>query len=96
MRAKPRSHGDQPAADVTTRGSRLRTAAAICSQPANLRRTLPIALTVGILLTLINQLDVFIEGKTTALTWVKVGLNFCVPFAVSNLGVLAGTHTARR
>ncbi len=31
-----------------------------------------------------------IGGNAGALTWVKVGLNFCVPFVVSNLGLLAG------
>jgi len=33
---------------------------------------------------------VIIGGNAVALTWVKVGLNFCVPFVVSNLGLLAG------
>ena len=56
----------------------------------NLRRTIRIALVVGTILTLINQLDVFIHGNETTLTWIKVGLNFCVPFVVSNLGLLAG------
>jgi hypothetical protein len=73
---------------------RARQALSTCRQPANLRRTLRIALVVGILLTLINQLDVIVEGKATTLTWLKVGLNFCVPFVVSNLGVLTGTRTA--
>jgi hypothetical protein len=73
-----------------------RTVCAICSRPANLRRTLPIALVVGIILTLINQLDVFIHGDATGLTWLKVGLNFVVPFCVSNLGFLAGTITLDR
>ena len=70
-------------------------ALAPCRTPANLRRTGQIALAVGCVLTLINELDVFVEGKTTALTAIKVGLNFVVPFIVSNLGVLAATRTAR-
>jgi hypothetical protein len=56
----------------------------------HLRRTVRIALVVGVILTLINQLDVFIKGDATALTWIKTALNFCVPFVVSNLGLLAG------
>jgi hypothetical protein len=72
--------------------ARTRRACAICAQRTNLRRTVPIALVVGVLLTLINQLDVFIRGDATTLTWVKVGLNFLVPFCVSNLGVLAGAR----
>lgn len=56
----------------------------------HLRRTLRIAFVVGAILTLINQADVILGGDARTLTWVKVGLNFCVPFIVSNLGLLAG------
>lgn len=56
----------------------------------HLRKTVRIAIIVGCVLTLINQLDVFLGGKATALTIVKTCLNFCVPFIVSNLGLLAG------
>jgi hypothetical protein len=69
---------------------RAREAIAICAEPAHLRRTIRIALVVGVILTVINQADVVIGGDATGLTWVKVGLNFCVPFVVSNLGLLAG------
>lgn len=68
---------------------------AICRQPAHMRRTCLIGLVVGCLLTLINQLDVFIDGKATAVTAAKVALNFCVPFVVSNLGLLAGSTSVR-
>ena len=74
----------------------LREAAAICWLPANLRRTVRIALTVGCVLTAINQADVLIEGRATAITAVKIPLNFLVPFIVSNLGVVAGTRTAKQ
>ncbi len=73
-----------------------REALAQCREPSNLRRTIRLALVVGCVLTVINQLDVLVEGKATALTGVKIGLNFVVPFVVSNLGVLAGTRTARQ
>jgi len=59
-------------------------------QREHLRRTLRIAFVVGLVLTAINQLDVILRGDATTLTWVKTGLNFCVPFVVSNLGLLAG------
>jgi hypothetical protein len=62
----------------------------ICIQREHLRRTVRIALVVGTILTLINQADVIIRGDATALTWVKAALNYCVPFIVSNLGLLAG------
>jgi hypothetical protein len=71
-------------------------ALSICMRREHLRRTLRIALVVGVILTLINQGDVIIGGDASALTWVKVGLNFCVPFVVSNLGLLAGKRAEGR
>ncbi|GAC1581564.1 MAG: hypothetical protein NVS3B18_15120 [Candidatus Dormibacteria bacterium] len=47
---------------------------------------------VGLLLFLINQLDVVIEGRATFVTAIKAGLNVLVPFCVSNLGVLTATR----
>jgi hypothetical protein len=66
-----------------------------CRSRTTLRRTVRIALVVGTVLTLINQLDVIVRGEATALTGVKVVLNFCVPFIVSNLGVLAAKKGER-
>ena len=64
-------------------------------RPEHLRRTLTIALVVGTILSLINQSDVVIGGDATTGTWIKVGLNYCVPFIVSNLGLLAGKRAER-
>lgn len=65
-----------------------------CAQRRHLRRTIRIALIVGVVLTLINQADVVLRGDGTAATVVKAGLNFVVPFIVSNLGLLAGRGPA--
>jgi hypothetical protein len=67
-----------------------RDALRICFRREHLRRTITIALVVGTILTLINQLDVIVKGDADTLTWIKCGLNYCVPFIVSNLGLLAG------
>ena len=45
---------------------------------------------VGVVLTLINQGAVIADGSATAATWVRCGLNFVVPFLVSNAGLLSG------
>ncbi len=68
----------------------MREALRICLRREHLRRTVKIALVVGTILTLINQLDVILKGDATSLTWGKAALNYCVPFIVSNLGLLAG------
>jgi hypothetical protein len=68
----------------------MREALRYCLERRHLRRTVRIALVVGVVLTAINQLDVIARGDATATTWIKCGLNFIVPFVVSNLGLLAG------
>jgi hypothetical protein len=79
------------AAGTEERG--LRAAVAYCGRREHLRRTLGIALVVGIVLTSINQLDVIVSGEATLTTWVKCGMNFVVPFVVSNLGLLSGRRS---
>ena len=61
-----------------------------CSRREHLRRTLAIALVVGVILNAINQLDVILAGDASVATWVKAATNFLVPFVVSNLGLLSG------
>jgi hypothetical protein len=68
----------------------VRDAVRVCLRREHLRRTSRIALAVGTILTAINQADVILGGDAVTLTWVKAGLNYCVPFVVANLGLLAG------
>ncbi len=72
-----------------SRAASVRGAIGFCTRPTHLRRTLRIALVVGVVLSLINQAGVIASGEATALTWLRVAANFCVPFVVSNLGLLA-------
>lgn len=69
---------------------RVRDACVYCARRENLRRTVPIALVVGVVLTLINQGGVIAAGDATTLTWVRSALNFVVPFVVANAGLLSG------
>lgn len=57
-----------------------------------LRKTLKIAAIVGTLLSLINQGSVIAGGEATAATWVRVGMNYIVPFCVSSTGFLSATR----
>ncbi len=67
----------------------VRAALATCRRPATLKRTLTIAAVVGVVLSLINEGGVIFHGDVTGSSGWKIGLNFVVPFIVSNLGVLA-------
>ena len=83
--------GSSPAdeAPAARRRSAVLDACAYCAQRQHLRRTVPIAIVVGIILTLINQGSVITAGHATAATWVRCALNFIVPFLVSNAGLLS-------
>lgn len=72
-----------------------RDAIQYCRQPAHLRRTVRIALVVGLVLTTINELDVILRGEAVAATWVKCAVNFVVPFVVSNIGLLSGRSASK-
>lgn len=50
------------------------------------RRSLLTALVVGSILTAINQGDVILAGQTP--NFVKIGLNFLVPFCVATYGAV--------
>lgn len=83
--------GEVPAsAGRPARAPAWRMAIQCCSEPRHLKRTSLIALCVGILLVTINQLGVILAGHASTVTWLRCGLDFLVPFAVSNLGLLMG------
>jgi hypothetical protein len=69
-----------------------RQAARVVAWPAHLRRTGLIALVVGTILFAINQLNVVLDGHATAVVWIKTGVTYLVPFAVSNIGILIATR----
>ncbi|GAC1596495.1 MAG: hypothetical protein NVS3B21_20350 [Acidimicrobiales bacterium] len=60
--------------------------------PAHLRKTLLIAVVVGTVLFMINQLDVVLQGRATAIVWIKIALTYVVPFCVSNVGILIASR----
>ncbi len=61
----------------------------------HLRQTIRIALIVGTVLFVINQLDVVLRGGATPVVWFKIALTYLVPFCVSNLGILIASHRDR-
>ena len=48
-----------------------------------------VAAVVGTVLSLVNQGDTIASGNATATTWVRIGVNYLVPFLVSSYGFLA-------
>lgn len=73
-----------------------RQAWAVVTHRAHLVRTVRIALIVGTVLFVINQLDVVLSGRAGAGTCAKVALTYLVPFCVSNYGILIATRRPRQ
>jgi len=48
-----------------------------------------VAIVVGTILTLVNQGSVILAGDASLATWVRVAVNYLVPFIVSSIGYLA-------
>ncbi len=70
-------------------------AAEIAREPRNLKRTIRIALVVGSILFVVNQMDVVLSGGATSGTWIKVATTYVVPFCVANMGIIGARRDAQ-
>ena len=59
------------------------------------RACAPVAAVVGCVLSAINEGTQIAAGSTGWQTWVRVGLNFVVPFLVSSYGYLVAARVPR-
>ena len=48
-----------------------------------------VALVVGTILSVVNQGAVIAAGDATQMTWVRVAVNYLIPFLVSSIGYIA-------
>lgn len=53
---------------------------------------MPVALVVGVLLSAVNQGSIIVAGQAGVATWVRVGVNFAVPFMVASVGFLSAAR----
>ena len=56
-----------------------------------LLRTSLIAVVVGTLLTVVNQLEVLASGRIDLMLVAKVATNYLIPFAVATFGAMANS-----
>jgi hypothetical protein len=59
------------------------------------RACVPVAAVVGCVLSAINEGAQIAAGSAGWLTWLRVGLNFVVPFLVSSYGYLTAARVPR-
>jgi hypothetical protein len=55
----------------------------------------PVALVVGTILSAVNQGATIADGAATWVTWVRVAVNYCVPFIVASIGYLSACRVPR-
>lgn len=55
---------------------------------------MPVAIVVGSVLSAVNQGDVLLAGAAGLGTWVRIGVNFLVPFCVASVGFLGACRSA--
>jgi hypothetical protein len=60
--------------------------------PQHLKRTASVALIVGSVFFAMNQLGIILDGRGTALVWLKAALTYLTPMLVSNYGVVSTTR----
>ena len=60
-----------------------------------MRACVPVAAVVGCVLSAINEGAQIATGSAGWLTWLRVGLNFVVPFLVSSYGYLTAARVPR-
>lgn len=64
----------------------------VITAPANVRRSVTIALVIGTLFVAMNQLELILSGHATLIVWLKAGLTYVTPLCVANVGILSATH----
>ena len=72
--------------------STLARAGPVVLAPQHLKRTVSIALIVGTVFFAMNQLGVILDGRATAVVWIKAALTYLTPLLVSNFGLLSATR----
>lgn len=60
------------------------------------RAAIPVALVVGTILSAVNQGHLVLAGDVGAATWVRIAVNYLVPFCVASIGFLAACRSDQR
>lgn len=75
--------------------TRPREAVMLVARGRTARTALPVAVVVGTVLSLVNQAETVLSGTSTTGTWIRVAVNYAVPFIVASVGYLSGRRVNR-
>lgn len=59
------------------------------------RTAVPVAAVVGTVLSAVNQGDVVLSGTASPWVWVRIAVNYLVPFLVASFGYLSAWRSPR-
>ena len=62
---------------------------ALIAAGVSFRTCIKVSLVVGTLLSVVNQGQIILDGEATATTWVRVVINFVIPYVVASVGYIA-------
>ncbi|WP_459722095.1 nitrate/nitrite transporter NrtS [Actinophytocola sp. KF-1] len=57
------------------------------------RVAVPVAAVVGTVISVVNQAGVIVAGEATGLTWVRIAVNFVVPYIVASVAYLSACRS---
>ncbi len=72
-----------------------REALAVVTRPQSLRKSIGVALFVGTIFFVINQLGPILAGHVNASVVIKSVMTYLTPFCVSNYGLLMASRSPR-
>jgi hypothetical protein len=70
-------------------------AAALVLRGRTARVAIAVAAVVGTVISVANQGDVLIAGQASAVTWVRIVVNYVVPFIVASVAYLSACRSRR-
>jgi hypothetical protein len=59
------------------------------------RVAVPVAAVVGTVISVVNQADVLIGGHASGITWVRIAVNYVVPYLVASVAYLSACRRNR-
>lgn len=86
------SSGDPALRPVWTRPI---DAVALVVRGRTARVAVPVAAVVGTVTSVVNQGDVVIAGQVSVVTWVRIAINYLVPFIVASVAYLSACRSRR-
>lgn len=87
--SSPIDHQGPPAHGWSTRRGALK----LSSRSVTVRRSLVIAVIVGTILSIINQIHLVLDGSADLLTRLRISANYLVPYLVSTAGAVWAMKT---